>query len=87
MLTEIGKEHGPPLLECGELTPELFQLAVDARQFGPRQAFAEVPLAVPRADKILNLAAKQPQPWVPVHRAGPILELACADGRDDLILR
>jgi len=36
LLTEFGKEHGPPFLESGELSPELFQLAVDPCQFGPR---------------------------------------------------
>jgi hypothetical protein len=87
LLTEIGKEHGPPLLERGDLTPELFQLAVDARQLGPRLPFPEVSLTVPGADEILNLTAEQPQPRVPVHRAGPVLELARADRRDDLLLR
>src|SRR6266568_1964540 len=86
-LTEVGKEHGPPLLERGDLTPELFQLAVDARQLGPRLPFPEVSLTVPGADEILDLTAEQPQPRVPVHRAGPVLELAGTDRRDDLLLR
>jgi hypothetical protein len=28
---EFGKERGPPFLEGGELSPELFQLAVSSR--------------------------------------------------------
>jgi hypothetical protein len=32
LLGEFGKERGPPFLECRDLGPELFQLAVDALQ-------------------------------------------------------
>jgi hypothetical protein len=35
LLAEFGKEHGAPFLKGGELSPELFQLAVDPGQFGP----------------------------------------------------
>jgi hypothetical protein len=84
---ESGKERGPPFLEGGELSPELFQLAVDLCQFGPRLPFPQVSIATPGPDQILDLAAEQPQPRVPVHRGGPILELACVDRREDLILR
>jgi hypothetical protein len=83
----MGVERGPPFLECGELSPELFQFAVDACQFGSRLSFSEVPLTMLSPHEFLNLAAKQPQPRVPVHRGGPVLELARVDRRDDLILR
>ena len=69
LLGEFGKERGPPFLEGGELSPELFQLAVDSRQLGPRLTFPEVSLTMPRADKILDLTAEQPQPRIPVYRA------------------
>jgi hypothetical protein len=36
LLGELGQERGPPFVEGGELSPELFQLAVDLCQFGPR---------------------------------------------------
>jgi hypothetical protein len=42
---------------------------------------------MPGPDQIIDLAAEQPQPRVPVHRGGPILELACVDRREDLVLR
>ncbi len=87
LLGEFGKERGPPFLEGGELSPELFQLAVDLRQFGPRLPFPQVSIATPGPDQILDLAAEQPQPRVPVHRGGPILQLASVDRREDLILR
>src|SRR5580700_2114958 len=87
LLGEFGKEGSPPFLECRELGPELFQLAVDPLQLSPRLLFAEVLLTTPGADQILDLAAEQPQPRVPVHRGLPVLELARADRRDDLVLR
>ena len=87
LLGESGKERGPPFLECGELSPELFQLAVDLWQFGPRLPFLQVSITMTGPDQILDLAAEQPPPWVPVHRGGPILQLACVDRREDLILR
>ncbi len=86
LLAEFGKEHGPPFLEGGELSPELFQLAVDPCQFGPRLLFPHVPFTVQGLGEIFDLAAEQPQPWVPVHRGGPVLELARVDRREDLIL-
>ena len=86
-LGEFGKERGPPFLKGGELSPELFQLAVDLCQFGPRLPFLQVSITMPGPDQILDLAAEQPQPRVPVHRGGPILERACVDRREDLILR
>jgi hypothetical protein len=46
LFTEVGKERNPPVLQRGELGPELFQLPVDARQFGPRLPFPEVPLTL-----------------------------------------
>ncbi len=36
---EFGKECGPPFLKRRELGPELFQLAVDLLQLGPRLPF------------------------------------------------
>jgi hypothetical protein len=86
LLGEFGKERGPPFLKRRELGPELFQLAVDPLQLGPRLLFAEVSLTTPGADQILDLAAQQPQPRVPVHRSLAVLQLARADRRDDLIL-
>jgi hypothetical protein len=81
MLGEFGKERGPPFLERGELSPELFQLAVDLRQFGPRLPFPQVSLTAPGTDQILDMATEQPQPRVLVHRGTPILELARVDRR------
>jgi len=46
LLARFGKENGPPFLECGELSPELFQLTVDPCQFGPCLLFPQVPLTV-----------------------------------------
>lgn len=83
MIGEFGKERGPPFLGCRELGSELFQLAVDPLQLGPRLLFPEVSLTMPGADQILDLTAEQPQPRVPVHRAGPVLELARADRLDE----
>jgi hypothetical protein len=87
LLAEFGKERGPPLLKGGEASPELFPLAVDLCQFGPRLLFAQVPVTVQYLDQVFDLAAEQPQPRVPVHRGGPIVELASVYRREDLILR
>jgi len=87
LLGEFGKERGPPFLKGRELGPELFQLAVDPLQLGPRLLFPEVSLTMPGADQILDLTAEQPQPRAPVHLGAPVLQLARADRRDDLILR
>src|SRR5580693_5615193 len=78
LLGEFGKERGPPFLKRRELGPELLQLAVDPLQLGPRLPFPEVSLTTPCADEILDLTAEQPQPRVPVHRGGPVLQLARA---------
>src|SRR6266568_1338541 len=87
LLAEFGKEHGPPFLEGGELSPEALQLAVDPRQLGPRLLFPQAALTVQGPGEILDLAAEQPQPRVPVHRRGPVLQLARVDRREELILR
>ncbi len=68
LLAELGMERGPPFLEGGELSPQLFHLAVDPRQLGPRLPFPQVVLAVQGPGEILDLAAEQPQPRVRVHR-------------------
>jgi hypothetical protein len=47
LFAEFGQEHRTPLLECGDLSPELFQLLVDARQLGPGLPFPEVRVTVP----------------------------------------
>src|SRR5581483_11535388 len=86
LLTEFGPERGSSLLERGELSPELLQFAVDARQLGPRLPFPQVSLAMLDADESLDLAAEQPQPRVPVHLGPPVLKLARTDRRDDLVL-
>jgi hypothetical protein len=67
------KERGPPFPEGGELSTQLFQLAVDPRQLGSRLLFPQVALAMQGPGEILDLAAEQPQPRVPVHRGGPVL--------------
>src|SRR5262249_60340586 len=36
--------------------------------------------------EVLDLPAEQPQPRVPMHRGGPVLQLARVDRRVDLIL-
>src|ERR1700722_6081858 len=87
LLSEFRKERDPPFLKRHELGPELFQLAVDLLQLGPRLLFAEVSLTTPGAEQILDLAAEQSQPRVPVLRGLAVLQLARADRRDDLILR
>ena len=87
LLAELGKERGPPFPKGGELSTQLFQLAVDPRQLGPRLLFPQVALAMQGPGEILDLAAEQPQPRVPVHRGGPVLQLARVDRREDLILR
>jgi hypothetical protein len=46
-LGEKAQEHRPPLLEHGELSPVLFQLAVGLLQLGPRLPFPEQPLTMP----------------------------------------
>ena len=46
LLAELGKERGPPFPEGGELSTQLFQLAVDPRQLGPRLLFPQVALAM-----------------------------------------
>jgi len=83
---EFGDERRPPFLEGGELSPEMFQLAVDLRQFSPRLPFPQVSLTTPGPDQIFDLAAEQPQPWVPVHCGRTILEFARVDRREDLLL-
>jgi hypothetical protein len=65
----------------------LLQLPVDLLQLSPRLPLPEIPLTMPAADQILDLTAKQPQPRVPVYLAWPVLELARANRRDDLVLR
>ncbi len=52
---------------CGELSTQLFQLAVDPRQLGPRMLFPQLGLAMQVPGEILDLAAEQPQPRVPAH--------------------
>jgi hypothetical protein len=47
LLGEFGKEHGPPFLQGSELSPELLQVAVDLRQFGPRVPFPQVSITMP----------------------------------------
>jgi hypothetical protein len=42
------------------LSPELFQLAVDARQFRSRLPFPEVLLTLPASHEFFDLAAEQP---------------------------
>ena len=66
MLGEFGKERGPSFVEFLDPGPELSQLAVDALELGLRLPFAEVSLTMPGSDQILNLAAEQPRPQVPV---------------------
>jgi hypothetical protein len=46
VLAEVGKERGAPFLEGGGLSPELFQLAVDLCQLGPRLLLPQVSLAM-----------------------------------------
>jgi hypothetical protein len=84
---EFGNKCRPPFLEGGELSPELFQLPVDLRQFGPRLPLPQASLTSLGPDQVLDLAAEQSQPRVPVHRGGPVLELARVDRREDLLLR
>jgi hypothetical protein len=69
-LAELGKERAAPFLEGGELGAELFELAVDAGQFGPCLLLADVPIAVQGSGEVLDLAAQQAQPRVSVHRGG-----------------
>ena len=73
LLAELGKDRGPHFLESGDLGMQLFQLAVDPRQLGPRLLFPQVALAMQGPGEILDLAAEQPQPRVPVHRGGLVL--------------
>jgi hypothetical protein len=87
LLGEFGKERGPPFLECLDLGPELFQLAVDALQLGLCLLLLQVSLTMPGADQLLDLAAEQPQPRIPLDLGAPVLKLARADRRDDLVLR
>ena len=87
MLAELGKQHGSPFLERGELGSELFQFAVDTGKFGPRLPIPQIVLTVQARGEILDLSPEQPQPWVSVYRCGPVLELARIDRRVDLILR
>jgi hypothetical protein len=87
LLTEFGQQHRPPRLERRDLSPELLQFTVDTPQFGPRLLFPQVALTVPGADQILDLTPEQPQPPIPVYLAGPVLELARTNRRDDLVLR
>jgi hypothetical protein len=54
-LAELGKECGAPFLEGGELGAELFELAVDAGQFGPCLLLADVPIAVQGPGEVLDL--------------------------------
>ena len=53
---EFGKKRRPPSLEGGKLSPELFQLAVDLCQFGPRLPFPQESLTTPCPDQIFDLA-------------------------------
>ena len=57
VLAEFGKQRGPPFLKGGELSRQLFQLAVDPRQFGPRLLFPQVALAMQGLGEIFDLAA------------------------------
>src|SRR5260370_37542834 len=85
LLGEFGKECGAPFLERRELGPELFQLAVDPLQLGSRLLFAEISLAMPDADQILDLTAAQPQTRAPTNLAPPVHTLAPAERTHDLI--
>jgi hypothetical protein len=67
---EFGQERGLPFLEGGELGPELLQLAVDLRHFGPRLPLPQVTVTTPGPDRVFDLAAEQPQPRVPCIAAG-----------------
>ena len=85
-LAELGKERGASFLEGGELGAELFELAVDAGQFGPCLLLADVPIAVQGPGEVLDFATQQAQPRVSVHRGGAVLELARVDRVVDLVL-
>jgi hypothetical protein len=75
MLGEFGKERSPSVLECPDLGPELFQLAVDALQLGPRLLFSEVSLTMLGADQLLDLTAEQPQPPAFGRRSGQMISV------------
>jgi hypothetical protein len=75
---EFGKERGPSFLEGLDPGPELSHLAVDALELGLRLLFPEVSLALLGSDQLLDLAAEQPRPRVPVRLGVPVLELASA---------
>jgi hypothetical protein len=87
LLTEFGQQHRPPLFERCDLSPELLQFTVDALQFGPCLLFPQVAFTVLGANQILDLTPEQPQPPIAVYLAGPVLELARTNRRDDLVLR
>jgi hypothetical protein len=65
----------------------LSQLAVDALQLGLCLLFLQVSLTMPGADQLLDLAAEQPQPRIPLDLGAPVVKFARADRRDDLVLR
>jgi hypothetical protein len=70
VLVKLRKECGSPFLECGELRPELFQLAIDARRLGASLLLPEVPFTELCLHEFLDLAAEQSQPRVPCIEPG-----------------
>ena len=53
-----SRAWGPPFLEGGNPGPELLQLAVNLRCFGPRLPFQQVTVTTPRRNQVLDLAAE-----------------------------
>jgi hypothetical protein len=59
-LSEVGAELGSPLLEFGQLGLQALDLAVDARQLGPRLLLIDITIAAGGPGEGLDLAAEQP---------------------------
>lgn len=81
---QTGDERGSALLQRGQLGPQPLQLTVDPHQLGARLHLPEVLVAVSGLDEFLDLAAQEPEPWVPVRRVEAVVELAGVDRIDDL---
>lgn len=62
--SEASSDLGPPLLQLGELRPEPSQFAVDVRQLRRCLPYLEVPLAMAHPHEVLDLAAKEAEPYL-----------------------
>ena len=74
------------LLKNSDLSPQLLQVTVHARQFRLCPALLVLAVVVGAVHEVLEFAPKKPQPRVAVDHAYSVLKLTSVDRSDDLVL-